>query len=317
VSYLRCTVPTMPRARLLILGRHTSRSMRLVAASRRRRADGSIPLAQGERGSSEPFVRHVTQAHPNDLVDPWWMDQALCRDYGEFIYRQWVVDIEDVEPEVVDRSLADGVRLLRRGTLLNARRIQCVLQGDDAIACVQIGRRIFWAGVAARDLERAQHLLEELERSFPEASLNASDERPHVVRRLGVAGREPRLPQARGQPVVRHRGQLRGADTRCPHPLMDPSFSLDGQGRLLVWLGPPGTGKSFALGALAYAWHEHASFHYIADPEAFLGDVNYLFDSSSPVRQATRSGAFAVLEDTASCSARMPAARPARVSPAS
>src|SRR5947208_8732081 len=42
-------------------------------------------------------------------------------------------------------------------------------------------------------------------------------------------------------------------------PLMDPNFSLDGQGQLLVWFGPPGTGKSFALGALAYAWREHTS----------------------------------------------------------
>lgn len=38
---------------------------------------------QGDRGSSEPLVRHVTQAHPIDLVDPWWMDQALSRDYRE------------------------------------------------------------------------------------------------------------------------------------------------------------------------------------------------------------------------------------------
>ena len=48
-----------------------------------------LPPTPGDRGSSEPLVRHVTQAHPNDLVDPWWMDQALSRDYGEFIYRQW------------------------------------------------------------------------------------------------------------------------------------------------------------------------------------------------------------------------------------
>ena len=114
-----------------------------------------LPPAPGDRGSSEPLVRHVTQAHPNDMVDPWWMDQALSRDYGEFIYRQWVVDIEDVEPEVVDRALTDGLRLLRRGTLLNARRIQCVLEGDDAVACIQLGRRMMWAGVAARDLKRA------------------------------------------------------------------------------------------------------------------------------------------------------------------
>ncbi len=34
--------------------------------------DEHLPPAQRDRGSSERFVRHVTQAHPNDLVDPWW-----------------------------------------------------------------------------------------------------------------------------------------------------------------------------------------------------------------------------------------------------
>jgi hypothetical protein len=172
-----------------------------------------LPPAQVDRGSSEPLVRHVTPAHPNDLVDPWWMDQALSRNYGEFIYRQWVVDIEDVEPEVVDHSLTDGVRLLRRGTLLNARRIQCVVEGEDAVACIQLARRMMWAGVAASDLKHAKHLLDELGRSFPEAPVAAEGGPPeHRPRYLGASGRKPRLPQAGCRPVVRHRSQLRGVD---------------------------------------------------------------------------------------------------------
>ncbi len=151
--------------------------------------EAHIPPTQ-DVGANEPLVRHVTQAQPNDLVDPWWMDQALARDYGEFLSRQWVVDVEDIEPEVIDRSLTDALRLLRRGTLLNTRRIQCVVEGEDAVACVQLGRRLVWAGEAARDLMGAQRLLAELERSFPESSPTSqdrgADERPHVV--LGIWG---------------------------------------------------------------------------------------------------------------------------------
>jgi hypothetical protein len=257
-----------------------------------------LPPVRGERRSSDPLVRHVTQAHPNDLVDPWWMDQVLSRDYGEFIYRQWVVDIEDVEPELVDRSLTEGVRLLRRGTLLNARRIQCVVEGDDAVACIQLGRRTMWAGVAAPDLKRAQRLLDALGRSFPEAT-RAEDEDPHVV--LGIWGQQD---ESRGfrrlevAPWAEIAANYAASTRESLASVMDPGFSLDGQGQLLVWLGPPGTGKSYALGALAYQWREHTSFHYIADPEAFLGDVGYLLEFILARPNRDKEWRVAVLGDT-------------------
>lgn len=40
--------------------------------------------------------------------------------------------------------------------------------------------------MAARDLKRAQHLLDELGRSFPEAPLAAEEGRPNIV--LGIWG---------------------------------------------------------------------------------------------------------------------------------
>jgi Domain of unknown function (DUF5925)/ATPase family associated with various cellular activities (AAA) len=51
------------------------------------------------------------------------------------------------------------------------------------------------------------------------------------------------------------------------------------RGRLLVWRGPPGTGKTWALRALAAAWRDWCSVHYILDPPAFLSaDPRYLLD---------------------------------------
>lgn len=42
-------------------------------------------------------------------------------------------------------------------------------------------------------------------------------------------------------------------------------------GQLILWSGPPGTGKSFALRALAQGMKSWCDMHYIVDPEQFLG----------------------------------------------
>jgi SpoVK/Ycf46/Vps4 family AAA+-type ATPase len=51
------------------------------------------------------------------------------------------------------------------------------------------------------------------------------------------------------------------------------------RGRLLVWRGPPGTGKTWALRALAGAWRGWCTVHYILDPPALMSaDPRYLLD---------------------------------------
>jgi ATPase family associated with various cellular activities (AAA) len=47
-------------------------------------------------------------------------------------------------------------------------------------------------------------------------------------------------------------------------------------GRLMLWHGKPGTGKTYALRALAHEWKRWCDFHYITDPEALLGRAGYL-----------------------------------------
>src|SRR5438128_1249332 len=77
---------------------------------------------------------------------------------------------------------------------------------------------------------------------------------------------------------------------------MAPGYET-GRDKLLKWYGAPGTGKSYALSALAYAWREWASFTYVADPDALLGDTAYLLEWMT-LRDPRERWRVAILEDT-------------------
>jgi uncharacterized protein DUF5925 len=50
-------------------------------------------------------------------------------------------------------------------------------------------------------------------------------------------------------------------------------------GQLVLWHGEAGTGKTFALRALAWEWRDWCSLHYIVDPDSFFGEhADYLMN---------------------------------------
>jgi hypothetical protein len=68
---------------------------------------------------------------------------------------------------------------------------------------------------------------------------------------------------------------------------------------LILWRGAPGTGKSHALRALARAWEEWCSAHFVIDPEELFGRGDaYLLDVLTWEGDGDDRWRLVILEDT-------------------
>ena len=68
-----------------------------------------------------------------------------------------------------------------------------------------------------------------------------------------------------------------GLETRAQLERIMSGFRPAHGGQLILWHGDAGTGKTFALRALAWEWREWCQLHYIVDPDTFFGErADYL-----------------------------------------
>ena len=71
------------------------------------------------------------------------------------------------------------------------------------------------------------------------------------------------------------------------------------KGRLVLWHGEPGTGKTWALRALGWEWRSWCSFHYVTDPETFFGSSpRYMLDVLLDEDDDEERWRLLILEDT-------------------
>lgn len=237
-------------------------------------------------------------AHPNDLVDPWWSDQIIRRGYSDLVYRMWPVDHDAPEPELFD-NLPEGLRLVRRGAMLTSRCVEAVIEGRDALALIQVKRRHLWIAVAGKDLASARSLMDAIKLAFPEAQADPAEADPHVFLRLWGRDEDSRaFRRLDVQPWTTLVGNYAPSTRAVLESLMAPQYRPGASGQLLVWYGPPGTGKSFALGALAHAWRDWAKAHYVADPEALLSEPGYLLELMTTRGPQDDAWRLVILEDT-------------------
>ena len=130
--------------------------------------------------------------------------------------------------------------------------------------------------VAGSDPEAVSAVVERLEAIFPPPDPSSSHEVPVTFWMYTPQGPRPSW-RPIAVPAWEEIESNYAAQTRDQLATLMADFQPARGGQLLLWHGEAGTGKTFALRALAWEWREWCQIHYIVDPDSFFGEhADYL-----------------------------------------
>jgi len=160
-------------------------------------------------------------------------------------------------------------------TVMPWGRSEVVLTAD-AVASISLQVGHASVSVAADTEERAGELIEELRRQLPTPDPSGRQEVTVTFWTYGPHGPQPAwrtitVPQW-SEIDRNYAGEARSELERLMRELRPASG-----GQLVLWHGESGTGKTFALRALAWEWRDWCDVHYVVDPDSFFGQhADYL-----------------------------------------
>ena len=211
-----------------------------------------------------------------------------------------------------DHSLDELVRLLNAEVLFESQQKDTetvVLDLQHAVLMLLLEKRsdatpIVYSHVHAGSRTGARLELARIRELMPSADEPTAD-----VIKVGFWYRGPRGPQ-----IVRRRVEaLAWAEASHNYPTatreslegsMTDALRVFAAGRLMLWHGPPGTGKTSALRTFARENRRSISIEYVLDPEALFGHdsayfINVLFntDDDDQEEEAVAKARLLVLED--------------------
>jgi hypothetical protein len=151
---------------------------------------------------------------------------------------------------------------------------RCVARGQDYVCSVaRLGDEIFVTAYALT-LARAKQVVSQARRWWPPRRSEAGE----LSATFWFQGR-----RAAGQ-RLRRIAVPRWSDIEANYPVRAQVGALmaqerpEGAGKLILWHGRPGTGKTYAVRALACEWATWCRIEYITDPEQFFGNADYMMD---------------------------------------
>jgi hypothetical protein len=156
-----------------------------------------------------------------------------------------------------------------------AREIS-LLELEGALVQVGLFSGNVYAMVAADDEQAVERVFERLREALPAPDPSSAHEVTVTFWTYGPHGPMPSW-RSIAVPAWDEIAANYTSRTRAQLDEIMESFRPAHGGQLVLWHGNAGTGKTFALRALAWQWREWCDFHYIVDPDSFFGQhADYL-----------------------------------------
>ena len=153
-----------------------------------------------------------------------------------------------------------------------------VWEHEETLLRVTIGGGWFHVRIAAPSDEAVASALQALRALFPLPDPSSSREVPVTFWTYTPHGPMP-APRTIAVPEWDEISSNYAEQTRRQLDTVMREFRPSHGGQLVLWHGTPGTGKTFALRALAWEWREWCQLHYIVDPDSFFGQhADYLMN---------------------------------------
>jgi Domain of unknown function (DUF5925)/ATPase family associated with various cellular activities (AAA) len=220
------------------------------------------------------------------LPDGVFMDLALERGLREFGAESWATAAPTL----------DGLEepLFRYKT---EHHESAVIERPGLLLQLTLGAAHLQITAAAERRASIEELLAELHDRFPAPDPTSRNEVPVTFWTYGAQGPQPAW-RAIAVPDWEAISGNYGGATRAGLEALMRGFRPAHGGQLILWHGEAGTGKTFALRALAWEWRDWCQFHYIVDPDALFGaHADYLMsvllqDSGTPFVSSLRFRGF-------------------------
>ncbi len=147
-----------------------------------------------------------------------------------------------------------------------------------AIVMASQGYGSFDVSIAASDLAVTDRIVADLRKAFPPTPIGTEPVLPLAFWHLAKSGpvmSARKIEVASWSEVDRNYSSATKSKLGSLIEEFKPSRH---NGQLLLWHGEPGTGKTWAIRALAWAWKSWCHFEYVIDPDQLLDRGDYLME---------------------------------------